>query len=140
MALIGIARGRFVNAMAPELSNQCSLIDLQAWPLTPAWGAMAGYVLGSLWAMTVTNVKEIVDLGISATETDALEDKVSKKKSKKKRRAATIDSDTNSRDSTTEFPEDPEGGLYGDTRRGPEPESSRESHPLNEDDIFNQEV
>lgn len=56
----------------------------QAWPLTPAWGAMAGYVLGSLWAMTVTNVKEIVDLGISATETDALEGKVSKKKTKKK--------------------------------------------------------
>ena len=84
MAWIGIVRGRFVNAMAPELSNQCSLIDLQAWPLTPAWGAMAGYVLGSLWAMTVTNVKEIVDLGISATETDALEGKVSKKKSKKK--------------------------------------------------------
>ncbi|KAI0797668.1 hypothetical protein C8Q75DRAFT_728925 [Abortiporus biennis] len=59
-----------------------------------------------------------------------------KKKSKKKRRGTTDNSDTYSRhsDSTTEFPEDAEGGLYGDTRRGPEP--TRE----NEDDILNQEV
>ncbi|PFH54355.1 hypothetical protein AMATHDRAFT_53288 [Amanita thiersii Skay4041] len=37
-----------------------------------------------------------------------------RKKSKKKRRSAMPDGSLSSRDSTTEFPEDPDGGLYGD--------------------------
>ncbi|KAH9947873.1 GPI biosynthesis protein family Pig-F-domain-containing protein [Amylocystis lapponica] len=30
----------------------------QAWPLTPAFGAMSGYILGSLAALTVSGIKE----------------------------------------------------------------------------------
>lgn len=58
-----------------------------------------------------------------------------KRKSKKKRRT-NGDLETASRrsNSTTEFPEDAEGGLYGDTPKGPE-------HPReNEEDVLNQEV
>ncbi|KAK7693711.1 hypothetical protein QCA50_003283 [Cerrena zonata] len=44
-----------------------------------------------------------------------------RRKSKKKRSTIMPDDDTYSRKSgsTSEFPEDPEGGLYGDSRRGP---------------------
>lgn len=59
-----------------------------------------------------------------------------KKKKSKKRKGATAESDTYSRtsDSTEGFPEDPEGGLYGDTRRGqPADDSTRREEG---DDIF----
>ncbi|KAI0342377.1 hypothetical protein BDW22DRAFT_1429219 [Trametopsis cervina] len=42
----------------------------QVWPLTPAWGALSGYILGSLWALLVTDLKEIVELGITARRDD----------------------------------------------------------------------
>jgi len=60
-----------------------------------------------------------------------------KRKSKKKRRTATADADTYShRSGSTDggFPEDAEGGLYGDTRRGPEPQRE------NVEDILAQEL
>ncbi|KAI0074352.1 hypothetical protein K474DRAFT_1581460, partial [Panus rudis PR-1116 ss-1] len=31
----------------------------QAWPLTPTYGAIAGYVLGSLWAVSVNGLRHI---------------------------------------------------------------------------------
>lgn len=65
-------------------------------------------------------------------------DGTAKKKSKRKSRSATQDADTYSHDSSTDFPEDPEGGLYSESRRQEEPEAR--GVPLNEDDIFNQEV
>jgi len=55
----------------------------QAWPLTPAWGAIGGYTLGSLWALAVSNVKELVDLGITARHDDERAQKPSSKKKKK---------------------------------------------------------
>lgn len=54
----------------------------------------------------------------------------SKRRKSKKKRRTNGDADS----ASTEFPEDAEGGLYGDTRRGPEP--PRE----NEEDILNQEL
>ncbi|KAI0082801.1 hypothetical protein K474DRAFT_1564499, partial [Panus rudis PR-1116 ss-1] len=64
-----------------------------------------------------------------------------RRKSKKRRSTITPDDDTYSRKSdgsTTEFPEDPEGGLYGDTRRGadPGPNNRRDEG----DDIFTHEL
>ncbi|KAI0826189.1 GPI biosynthesis protein family Pig-F-domain-containing protein [Irpex lacteus] len=56
----------------------------QAWPLTPAWGAMFGYILGSLWALVVNNLKEIVLLGITAERSDVKSKKSSSKKIKQK--------------------------------------------------------
>ncbi|GJE86359.1 GPI biosynthesis protein family Pig-F-domain-containing protein [Phanerochaete sordida] len=55
----------------------------QAWPLTPAWGAIGGYVLGSLLALGVSNVKEVIDLGVAARRDDELSKKPSKKGKKK---------------------------------------------------------
>lgn len=66
-----------------------------------------------------------------------------KRKSKRKSKAAPADADseTYSRNSsTTEFPEDPEGGLYGERQRAPEREVARVAEPVNEEDIFNQEL
>ncbi|KZT70108.1 hypothetical protein DAEQUDRAFT_725727 [Daedalea quercina L-15889] len=66
-----------------------------------------------------------------------------RKKSKRKSRHATLDNELVSRDSSTnEFPEDPEGGLYGPSRQETEPASfdSRGDHRLTEEDMLNQEV
>ncbi|KAH9911066.1 uncharacterized protein B0H18DRAFT_893627 [Fomitopsis serialis] len=65
-----------------------------------------------------------------------------KKKSKRKSRRANVDGDTVSRDSsTTSFPEDPEGGLYGPSRSEAEPASHGSGgNRLTEEDILNQEV
>ncbi|KAI0664608.1 hypothetical protein C8Q70DRAFT_3012 [Cubamyces menziesii] len=66
-----------------------------------------------------------------------------RRKSKKKSKVA-ADEDTYSRrsDSTTEFPEDPEGGLYGDRRpaaaAGEEP--ARDVARTTDEDIFNHEL
>ena len=73
------------------------------------------------------------------------EGSVRRKKSKKRRSAAAaVDADTYSQrsGSTTEFPEDAEGGLYGDRRptagRGDtEGDAPRRT---NDDDIFNHEL
>ena len=46
---------------------------LQTWPLTPAWGAFGGYILGSLWAMLVSIVKNLVGLGITAQRDEQVE-------------------------------------------------------------------
>ncbi|KAI0701944.1 GPI biosynthesis protein family Pig-F-domain-containing protein [Cytidiella melzeri] len=56
----------------------------QAWPLTPAWGAMCGYILGSLWALLVNDLKEVVQLGIAAQRSDEKGQKASSKKKKQK--------------------------------------------------------
>lgn len=60
------------------------------------------------------------------------------KRKKSKKRRSTVDSDAYSRhsDSTAgqDFPEDPEGGLYGDTRRVPEQEEV--IRRTNESDLF----
>ncbi|KAI0088219.1 GPI biosynthesis protein family Pig-F-domain-containing protein [Irpex rosettiformis] len=56
----------------------------QAWPLTPAWGAIGGTILGSLWALVVNNFKEIVQLGITA-ERGSVKSKKSSKKPKQKK-------------------------------------------------------
>ncbi|EMD38316.1 hypothetical protein CERSUDRAFT_113479 [Gelatoporia subvermispora B] len=64
----------------------------------------------------------------------------STKRRKSKRKSRTADSDTTSRasESTTEFPEDPEGGLYGDR---PHPvEESPANGRTDADDIFNHEL
>ncbi|TFY62768.1 hypothetical protein EVJ58_g3663 [Rhodofomes roseus] len=66
-----------------------------------------------------------------------------KKKSKRKSRRATDDDDIVSRNSsTTEFPEDAEGGLYGPSTRVAEPAShdSRGGVHPTEEDLLNQEV
>lgn len=65
-----------------------------------------------------------------------------KKSKRRSRHAATVDDQLASRDSsTTGFPEDPEGGLYGSTRGATEPASyGAHGGHLNEQDILNQEV
>ena len=72
-----------------------------------------------------------------------------RKKSKKRRSAAAVvDADAYSQrsGSTTEFPEDPEGGLYGDRRptvgRDADGPGGEEGGPrrTNDDDIFNHEL
>ncbi|KAI0748345.1 hypothetical protein C8Q80DRAFT_1171398 [Daedaleopsis nitida] len=79
----------------------------------------------------------------------AQEEGGSRKRKSKKRRSTAVadDADTSSRrsESTTEFPEDPEGGLYGDRR--PAAGSGmdgrdREDAPrrTNDEDIFNHEL
>lgn len=62
-----------------------------------------------------------------------------RRKSKKKRSTIGPDDETYSRQSgsTTEFPEDPEGGLYGDTRH--ETEANKKT-ATNADDIFSHEL
>ena len=64
------------------------------------------------------------------------------KRRKSRKRRSTVDSDTISRqsDSTAgpDFPEDPEGGLYGETRRAPEQEEV--IRRTNEADIFTHEL
>lgn len=61
----------------------------------------------------------------------------SKRKKTKKNRSTVGDSDTYSRNSSTEFPEDPEGALYGEPRRGAE---GAQTQGLTEEDIFNHEL
>lgn len=66
-----------------------------------------------------------------------------KKKKKSARRTAEGDGDTYSRrsGSTTEFPEDPEGGLYGESRaRAGVNGGASEPRQTNDDDIFNHEL
>ena len=71
-----------------------------------------------------------------------------RRKKSKKRRSTVGDEDTYSRrsDSTTEFPEDPEGGLYGDRRpaagNGPDGPDRADDAPrrTNDSDIFNHEL
>jgi GPI ethanolamine phosphate transferase 2/3 subunit F len=58
------------------------IIRPQVYPLTPAWGAIGGYIVGSLWALAVNNVKQLVDLGINARREDEQASKVVKKKKK----------------------------------------------------------
>ncbi len=71
-----------------------------------------------------------------------------RRKKSKKRRSSAVDEDAYSRasESTTEFPEDAEGGLYGDRRpaagrdvdgRGREEDGPRRT---NDEDIFNHEL
>ena len=64
-----------------------------------------------------------------------------RKKSSRKRRA-TVDSDTVSRqsDQTNDFPEDAEGGLYGPTRGGAEPADGEANGRTDEDYIFRHEL
>ncbi|KAI8989647.1 hypothetical protein BD414DRAFT_438731 [Trametes punicea] len=67
-----------------------------------------------------------------------------RRKSKKKSKAI-VDEDTYSRrsDSTTEFPEDPEGGLYGDRRPAgglDEEDRGRDTARTTDDVIFNHEL
>lgn len=70
-----------------------------------------------------------------------------KKKKKKKRsvkRTSDVDGDTYSRrsGSTTEFPEDAEGGLYGDSRAAGDANGSASAsapRQTNGDDVFNHE-
>ncbi|KAI0724018.1 hypothetical protein C8T65DRAFT_564521 [Cerioporus squamosus] len=68
-----------------------------------------------------------------------------RKKSKKKRSGAVVDDvETYSRrsDSTTDFPEDPEGGLYADRRPAVRSDDHDDDQPrrTNDDYIFNHEV
>ena len=60
---------------------------LQAWPLTPAWGALAGYIVGSLLALSITNLKEIVELGALAKREDEQAQQATPKKQAKKKTA-----------------------------------------------------
>ncbi|TFK76439.1 hypothetical protein BDN72DRAFT_785339 [Pluteus cervinus] len=64
------------------------------------------------------------------------EERSKRKKSKKKKSKSSLATDDGSRDSTMEFPEDAEGGVYGG--RGQLPESSREQRaPAGAaDDVF----
>lgn len=66
---------------------------------------------------------------------------VKKKKSKKKKRTTDDSAETYSRrsDSTSEFPEDAEGGVYGETRRSTRPEDP-DTRRQQEEDLLNQEV
>lgn len=61
---------------------------------------------------------------------------ISRRRKSKKRHTAETDTLSRESDSTAgvEFPEDPEGGLYGDTKRVPEQEEV--IRQTNEDDIF----
>ncbi|KAH9857100.1 hypothetical protein C2E23DRAFT_881576 [Lenzites betulinus] len=65
-----------------------------------------------------------------------------RRKSKKKSSKAVADDDTYSRHSgsTTEFPEDPEGGLYADRRPGNGPEREQDNVRTTDDVIFNHEL
>lgn len=69
-------------------------------------------------------------------------DTASRRRKSKKKRSVAVEDDTYSRASSAELPipEDPEGGLYGEPRREQAPEGPRSSEPMNDDDIFNQEV
>jgi hypothetical protein len=65
--------------------------------------------------------------------------KKKKKSSKRRKSRSSLQDSVNSRDNTTEFPEDPEGGLYGNSTRVPDdedtstPGSRRKDTP---DDVF----
>lgn len=66
---------------------------------------------------------------------------VKRKKSSKKKRRTQDESSTYSRksDSVSEFPEDAEGGLYGESQRSTQP-ADPDRRRQEEEDIFNQEV
>ncbi|CAL1709744.1 unnamed protein product [Somion occarium] len=34
----------------------------QAWPLTPAYGAVSGYIVGSLWALAINGVRQLYEI------------------------------------------------------------------------------
>jgi phosphatidylinositol glycan class F len=65
---------------------------LQAWPLTPAYGAIFGHVFGSLAAFFVSsvyllaqaNIQATLELEMTAKEPKVPETKVAKAKGKKK--------------------------------------------------------
>ncbi|RDX56538.1 hypothetical protein OH76DRAFT_1336347 [Lentinus brumalis] len=63
---------------------------------------------------------------------------IRRKKSKKRRSSAVVDDAS----STTDFPEDPEGGLYGSTRPagGSDDRDGNQPRQTNDDYIFNHEV
>jgi hypothetical protein len=65
----------------------------------------------------------------------------STRRRKSKKRRSTVDTDTYSRrsDSTTEFPEDAGGGLYGSSRRGGVAAEEAVNSRGNEDNIFTHE-
>ncbi|KAK7467155.1 hypothetical protein VKT23_004214 [Stygiomarasmius scandens] len=58
-----------------------------------------------------------------------------RKKAKKKKSRASMS--TVSRDESTEFPEDPEGGLYGDRQRNGNADMERDNQRGTTDDVFN---
>ncbi|EMD36950.1 hypothetical protein CERSUDRAFT_114862 [Gelatoporia subvermispora B] len=43
----------------------------QAWPLTPAYGAVAGYILGSLAALVVSSIKHLAEADVRLHRADA---------------------------------------------------------------------
>lgn len=81
--------------------------------------------------------KEKKDRWARTEDAYSIGETTSRKKSKKRR--STVETDTYSRQSgsTTEFPEDPEGGLYGDSRPGAAPVNG--SGRRDEDNIFTHE-
>lgn len=66
-----------------------------------------------------------------------------RRKSKKKRRSTVVETDSyRSNDSTSEFPEDPEGGLYGDHRPAADRagEQTQRQTRTTDDEIFSHEL
>lgn len=64
------------------------------------------------------------------------EERATRKKSKKKKSKSSVAPSIASRDSTTDFPEDPEGGLYGDRKRGQSEEMQGSEVATKVDDVF----
>jgi len=58
----------------------------QAWPLTPAYGALLGYIVGSLGTLAVTAVKELARADISLARIAAAKAAAEEKKAKAKKR------------------------------------------------------
>lgn len=51
----------------PGLMFRCS----QAWPLTPAFGIVSGYVIGSIAALTVSGTINLADEHVRAIKSKA---------------------------------------------------------------------
>lgn len=58
----------------------------QAWPLTPAYGALSGYILGSLGTLAVTAIKELARADISMARVAAVKAVAEENKAKAKKR------------------------------------------------------
>jgi len=87
-----IGLGQTLAGMYPTLRLFGLQPFLQAWPLTPAYGAIFGHVSGSLVAFFVSsvyllaqaNIQAILELQKTAKEPEVPKTKVAKGKGKKK--------------------------------------------------------
>lgn len=66
--MIGIAHGRPVPPLALDSLSNVHNNTLQAWPLTPTFGAISGYITGSLAAVAVNAFCYLAEEGLRFQE------------------------------------------------------------------------